>query len=120
MIKPYWISQHPLSQVCRHAMIGLTVSSEMHFLQLCSQRDRRDQEFFEWLSPSVWQVEAQLCVLRNQRHKSTLNWVKDLQQFCNWRTCTTELYDKHRILWFTRLPGVGKSTISAYLVDFIR
>jgi hypothetical protein len=100
--------------------LRLTMVLDMHFQQLVSQRHTRDQGFFEWLSPSFWLVEAQLCALRSHRHENTLSWVKDLQQFSDWRTCTTELNDEHRILWLTGRPGVGKSIISAYLVDFIR
>jgi NACHT domain len=89
--------------------------------QVTSNRgDRREQDFLKWLSPSLWQVEAQLCALRNQRSQNTLTWVKSVQQLSDWRTCTAELSDKHRILWIQGRPGVGKSTLSAYLVDFIK
>lgn len=92
----------------------------MHIHQVSSQHHRQDEDFLEWLSPSYWQVEAQLVVLRNQTNKHTLKWVKNLEAFSAWRTCPMELTDRHHVLWIKGHPGVGKSTISAYLVDFIK
>jgi pentatricopeptide repeat protein len=81
----------------------------------------KDDAFFEWLSPSVWEVEAQLLANRSQRADGTLGWVLELEEFRKWRVGNLEnsRSTPAQTLWLNGLPGTGKSTISAYLYDLL-
>lgn len=89
-----------------------------------NQRLRRDQvqdeEFLHWLSPSYWLVEAQLGAARRQRDKDTLQWILRTPEFKDWRLTTEESDSTQQTLWIKGPPGAGKSTIAAYMIDFLR
>ena len=70
--------------------------------------------------PSHWQVEAQLMVLRRRYSESSLKWAHRMIEFQNWCTSDTLSDCRERILWIVGAPGVGKSTLAAYLVEFTR
>jgi tetratricopeptide (TPR) repeat protein len=81
----------------------------------------KDDAFFEWLLPSVWEVEAQLLANISQRADGTLGWVLELEEFRKWRVGNLEnsRSTPAQTLWLNGLPGTGKSTISAYLYDLL-
>lgn len=83
-----------------------------------SQEEARYEEFVKWLSPSNWLVEAQLHTLLNKPERSTLRWVSDMPEFAKWRTSARK--SNERVLWIQGGPGVGKSTLSAYLVTVLK
>jgi tetratricopeptide (TPR) repeat protein len=76
-----------------------------------------DAEFRTWLSPSSAETEAKLTANLAQRADGTLQWVLDLQEFKQWRL--DDASTGATTLWLPALPGVGKSTISAYLVEIL-
>src|SRR5436190_24027106 len=76
--------------------------------------------FLQWLSPSYWQVEAQMQVLRRRYQESSLNWAHRMDEYQSWSTSDPRSECKERILWIVGAPGVGKSTLAAYLVEFTR
>ncbi|KAH8756905.1 hypothetical protein BGZ57DRAFT_996960 [Hyaloscypha finlandica] len=81
----------------------------------------KDDAFFGWLSPSVWEVEAQFLANRSQRAEGTLGWVLKLEEFRKWRVGNLENSKSTpaQTLWLNGLPGTGKSTISAYIYDLL-
>jgi len=81
----------------------------------------KDDAFFEWLAPSVWEVEAQLLANRMQRADGTLGWVLELEEFRRWRVGNLENtgLTPTQTLWLNGLPGTGKSTIAAYVYDLL-
>lgn len=87
-----------------------------------SNWDLKDDAFETWLSPSTWEVEAQLVANRSQRVEGSLQWVLDLEKFKRWRLGGHERVGNTpaATLWITGRPGVGKSTISAYLFDILK
>ena len=82
------------------------------------QSQTQDKEFLDWLSPSYWLVEAQLSAARKQRAAGTLQWVRNLSELRAWHCRESNIMEQ--TLWIRGAPGVGKSTIAAYLVDFIK
>jgi len=77
--------------------------------------------FKDWLSPSTWQVEAQLLANRSQRAEGTISWVLELEAFKTWRLGRLAGRDSTGTsLWISGLPGAGKSTISAFLYDILK
>jgi tetratricopeptide (TPR) repeat protein len=83
-------------------------------------KEKQDEMFLQWLSPSYWQIEAQLLVLRRRYQDSSLKWAHKMDEFQNWSTSDVGADCKERILWIIGAPGVGKSTLAAYLVEFTR
>jgi hypothetical protein len=47
----------------------------------------------------------------------TLQWVLELPEFRDWRLSNE---NTKSVLWFSGLPGVGKTIISAYIVNILR
>jgi tetratricopeptide (TPR) repeat protein len=88
--------------------------------QASSQRQRQDDEFLQWLSPSYWQVEALLHTLRDKRSEETLQWAREMSEFRDWRLSEPKQSAKNRILWLRGPLGIGKSTMSAYLIDLLK
>src|SRR5271154_1281124 len=76
--------------------------------------------FLQWLSPSHWQTEAQLQLLRRRYQDSSLKWAHRMDEFQNWSSSNVYAECKERILWIVGAPGVGKSTLAGYLVEFTR
>jgi tetratricopeptide (TPR) repeat protein len=90
----------------------------MQLEQKASQSQQQDEEFIKWLSPSYWLVEAQLSASRRQRAAGTLQWLRNLPELRHWQS--RDPSSTGRTLWIRGAPGVGKSTIAAYLVDYIK
>jgi len=67
-----------------------------------------------------WLVEGQLHVLRKQRAPHTLQWLSSMEEFGAWSSCDPGLVGQKRMLWLRGCPGIGKSTIAAYMVDFLK
>jgi tetratricopeptide (TPR) repeat protein/Cdc6-like AAA superfamily ATPase len=91
---------------------------------LASSMERREaensvigEEFLRWLKPSKFEVEAQLLKNRQFRAPGTLQWVLELPELSRWR-CASE--EKLSALWLSGLPGVGKSIISAFMIDILK
>jgi tetratricopeptide (TPR) repeat protein len=76
-----------------------------------------DGEFRKWLTPSTSENDAKLMANLAQRAEGTLQWVLELPEFREWRLGDASAAAK--TLWFTGLPGTGKSTVSAYLYDLL-
>ena len=83
-------------------------------------KEKQDDLFLQWLMPSHWQIEAQLMVLRHRYQDSSLKWAHKMEEFQKW--CASDILsdNRERILWIVGAPGVGKSTLAAYLVEFTR
>ena len=73
-----------------------------------------------WLQASHWEVEAEFSRHSRSRVKGTLNWVFDVPEFKSWRVGGGLGERAPRSLWLTGLPGVGKSTIAAYVIQALR
>jgi len=71
----------------------------------------QDQGLFEWLSPSHWEVTGLLLANVDRHLTGTLQWVHTMPELCSWLTG-----DEAKVLWFTGLPGVGKSVIAAHVI----
>src|SRR5271169_5709657 len=50
-----------------------------------SIRQKQDEEFLQWLSPSYWLVESKLYGVREKRSKGSLKWAHDMVEFRSWR-----------------------------------
>jgi tetratricopeptide (TPR) repeat protein len=74
-------------------------------------------ELVLWLQSSYWEVEAEFSQNCRNRADGTFEWVFEIEEFKNWRL--GESTDT-RFLWLNGLPGVGKSTIAAYIVQILR
>jgi tetratricopeptide (TPR) repeat protein len=90
----------------------------LQFDQKMSQSQRQDEEFLKWLSPSYWLVEAQLSAARRQRASGTLQWIHNLDEIRSWQG--KDASSQCQTLWVRGAPGVGKSTIAGYLVDYLK
>jgi hypothetical protein len=78
-----------------------------------------DQKFLQsslatWLKSSYWPVDAQFTNNCELRAPGTLQWVLEAEEFKAWR-----LGDS-KCLWLHGLPGVGKSVITAYLIQILK
>jgi hypothetical protein len=80
------------------------------------QSQKQDEDLVQWLSHSYWLVEAQLRALRKQRVKDTLLWLRNMEEFRTWIADQTHM----RPLWIRGAPGVGKSTMAGYIIDFLQ
>lgn len=76
-------------------------------------------ELVKWLQSSHWEVETEFARHCRSRVEGTLNWVFGTQEFKEWRLGTSEMRSS-RSLWLNGLPGVGKSTIAAYVVQALK
>jgi len=76
---------------------------------------RTDEDIHEWLKPSYHDVETQLLYFRNCRLQGTLEWATDMMEFKEWR-----LSDSKKLLWICGALGIGKTTMSAYLIDLLK
>lgn len=75
-------------------------------------RGKRDQELFEWLSPSHWEVVGQFSGHIDRYLGGTLTWLKSMPELNFWLAGNGE-----HILWMTGLPGVGKSIMAAHIIS---
>ena len=84
------------------------------------RREQKDLELLNWLSPeSHWLVDAQIHGrISDIRGERSLQWATEMDEFRNWRT--SERNSKERVLWIRGGPGIGKSTLSAYLVQILK
>jgi hypothetical protein len=76
-------------------------------------------DLIKWLQSSHWEVETEFTRHCRSRVEGTLNWVFDAQEFKEWRIGTSENRSS-RSLWLNGLPGVGKSTIAAYVMQALK
>ena len=75
------------------------------------------EDFQAWLQPSLFETEGQLTKGIQFRTPGTLLWVLDLPEFRDWRLSNE---NTKSVLWFSGLPGVGKTIISAHIVNILR
>lgn len=115
--KPYLILLLLLSPVTSRKSV-LTLGFK--YQQKVSQRERQDEQFLKWLSPSYWLVEAQLHSVREQRGSDTLQWARDMPEFQSWRTSDNRIGSKERILWIRGTLGVGKTIMAGYFIDLLQ
>ena len=89
--------------------------------QMVATKPRENDGFTKWLAPANSENDAQFMANLSQRAEGTLQWVLKLPEFRDWRLGHAEGTDSTaaQTLWFTGLPGTGKSTISAYLCDLL-
>ena len=73
-----------------------------------------DEDFLRWLSPSNWEVQAQLEEIQNQRKENTLDWVREMPEFQQWQDSVG------RVLWIRGSAGVGKSVIAGFLINHLQ
>ena len=72
---------------------------------------KQDQDLFDWLSPSHWEVVGQLSEHIHRYMEGTLKWFYSTPELCSWLAG-----DAPNTLWITGLPGIGKSVIAAHLI----
>lgn len=94
--------------------------SGMKYQQDRSQKQKQDEEFLQWLSPSYWLVEGQLYSVREKRGKGTLQWAVDMPEFHNWQMSELGHSSKDRILWIRGTLGIGKSIMAGYFIDLLK
>ena len=104
------------------AVMHLTahVVAGIKYQQDTSQRQKQEEEFLKWLSPSYWLVENQLYAVREKRREGTLQWACDMDAFQTWRLAETGESSKDRILWIRGTLGIGKSTMAGYFIDLLK
>jgi hypothetical protein len=83
------------------------------------QTTNKTSELVSWLKSSHWEAEKELLLNCQDRAYGTMKWVLQAEAFKIWR-----LSDKRsrstRSLWLNGLPGVGKSTIAAYITQILQ
>lgn len=87
-------------------------------LSIDSRKQNKGEWLLNWLSPSHWLVEGQLQAARSQRFEGTLQWALAMPEFMNWQI--SQFGASESVLWIRGGPGVGKSTMAAYLIDIIK
>lgn len=76
-------------------------------------------EFMNWLlgpSRSYQFVTRELAAVRKRRGAS-LRWALDLPELRTWQLSTRGT--KENLLWFKGGPGIGKSTMMGYFIDYL-
>jgi len=91
------------------------VGDTAHIRTIEEKRERN--EFFQWLSPSYWDVEDIRINYLSQRTPGTLSWITELPEFKSWRTVSLE--SGPAALWLTGNPGVGKTMLAACIVEIL-
>lgn len=92
------------------------VSASLRHRNTTSQSsDQISEAFFEWLSPSISIVDARRADLHRRQRLGTLNWVSKMKELEAWRAA--EATSDKRVLWLNGSPGIGKSTIAAFVID---
>ena len=61
-----------------------------------------------------------MTAARKQRATGTLQWVRNLPELRNWQSRDTIASPIGQTVWMKGAPGVGKSTIAAYIIDYIK
>ncbi|KAG4444253.1 hypothetical protein IFR05_000228 [Cadophora sp. M221] len=79
----------------------------------------KKSELLTWLESSYWDVESEYCRHCEDRAPGTLEWVLEAEQFKDWRLSDRRSRE-NRALWLNGLPGVGKSTIAAYITQVLK
>ena len=104
------------------AVMHLTahVIAGIKYQQDTSQKQKQNEDFLKWLSPSYWLVENQLYAMRERRSKDTLHWAYDMDEFRTWRLAKVEESSEDRILWIRGTLGIGKSTMAGYFIDLLK
>lgn len=78
-------------------------------------------QLVKWLQSSYWEVEQEFARHCRNRVPGTLKWVFDTPEFKAWRCGEDDQRQaSNTALWLSGLPGVGKSTIAAYVVQALR
>jgi tetratricopeptide (TPR) repeat protein len=77
-------------------------------------------ELTQWLRASHWETEAELARHCRSRVEGTLSWVFELPELRQWRLGASAEGKAPRSLWLSGLPGVGKSTIAAYVIQALK
>jgi hypothetical protein len=80
--------------------------------------EARKSELMGWLDAAHWEAEAQFETNCELRAQETLQWVLEAEEFKAWRMSKARTYGP--MLWMHGLPGMGKSIISAYLVQALK
>ena len=91
------------------------VGDTAHIRTIEEKRERN--EFFQWLSPSYWDVEDIRINYLSQRTPGTVGWITELPEFKSWRTVSLE--SGPAALWLTGNPGVGKTMLAACIVEIL-
>ncbi|KAJ9132244.1 Tetratricopeptide-like helical [Pleurostoma richardsiae] len=76
-------------------------------------------DLINWLQSSHWDVEAEFSRHCDSRVDGTLTWVFDMPEFRDWRLAGRD-ESVSSSLWLSGLPGVGKSTTAAYIVQALK
>jgi hypothetical protein len=76
-------------------------------------------ELLSWLKPSHWEAEKELLRNSQNRADGTMEWILKAEELKTWRQSDKKSRST-RSLWLNGLPGVGKSTIAAYLTQIIQ
>jgi ABC-type glutathione transport system ATPase component len=94
-------------------------ASEDRDMRIADIKERHDEGFLQWISSSHWEVEAQLQTLQTRyKECSTLQWAHRMSEFQVWLKSDLQPNTKERVLWIVGPPGVGKSTLAAYFLEF--
>ena len=88
---------------------------------MASRKSHCETNIIRWLSPLKFDIkyyEEELERLRRARHPGTCQWILKHSIFQTWTGLqnTTSC----NFLWISAIPGAGKSTLSAFLIDHIR
>lgn len=81
------------------------------------QQRIENNEFLQWLAPSYWEVEDIRWNYVSQRIPGTLHWITKFPEFESWRTVGLE--SGSASLWLKGNPGIGKSMLSACMVEVL-
>lgn len=118
----YQTVMHFIAQVVAGKFAGPTnmlTQGTKHYADI-SIRQKQDEEFLQWLSPSYWLVESKLYGVREKRSKGSLKWAHDMIEFRSWRLAELHESSRDRILWIKGPLGIGKSTMAGYFIDILK
>lgn len=85
-----------------------------------SESGTTTSDLVSWLQASCWEVESELARHCRNRTNGTFEWIFDVTEFKEWRLGGSRPQARSRSLWLNGLPGVGKSTIAAYIIQALQ
>ena len=77
------------------------------------------RDIIRWLAPVNYEASYfvdDLTLANKLRHSGTCTWILNRPEFITW-ICSRSDELNTRILWFTGIPGVGKTVLSSFVIN---